>query len=368
MKTRISRYSLLVPALLGLAGCADLKTDLPDPVTPGVQVHGTDWTDTAAATFHGYVVRAAQGNVQSCLKCHGLDYQGGVSGVSCVACHKSEGATLHGRGWVTPGSPNFHGNTIRAANWDMRQCQTCHGGFYNGGKVNSSCRDCHTDTGGPEACATCHGSTNPAPPRDLSRNTAPTARGVGAHQIHLSGGAIAPGFACNECHVVPGPIYGGAHIDSTQGAELSFGSLSRRPSANGTLTPNPSYDSGALRCNNTFCHGNFTARKSEADPANRFAYTDTSASAVMSGANYGPLWTGGSSEATCRTCHRSIFVAPPAPPDTSAVPVGHIGPLALTTCGNSGCHPGIVNASGQIADRTRHMNGRINVRGTERSF
>lgn len=370
MKNKNSVFTVALGTLaVAWVGCSDLKTDLPSPVAPGVQAHGAEWVDTSSAGFHGKLIRAVNGDVQECLKCHGLNYQGGTSGVSCVACHQTKEASLHGRGWTDPSSPNFHGNTIRSAGWDMRPCQTCHGAIYDGGKVGVSCRECHTDGAGPENCATCHGGgANPAPPRDLSKNSATTARGVGAHQIHLLGSSIYGFIACGECHVVPGSAYQSGHLDSSPGAELTFGTLSRFPTRNGTLIPNPAYDNGALRCNNTFCHGNFAARRADADSSNRFAYTDSSAGAVMTGANHAPLWTGGAAEATCKTCHRSIFLAPPSPPDTSAVPTGHVGPLALTTCGNSGCHPGVVNASGQIADRTKHIDGRINVRGTDRRF
>ena len=365
--------SILALALLALSlafvGCSDLKTDLPSPVAPGVQAHRAEWIDTSSASFHGKVIRAANGDVQECLKCHGQNYQGGTSGVSCVTCHQTKGASLHGRGWTDPSSPNFHGNTIRSANWDMRPCQTCHGVLYDGGKVGVSCRDCHRNGAGPENCALCHGSgNNIAPPRDLSKNTSPSARGVGAHQVHLLGSSIAGVIACGECHVVPGSAYESGHIDSSPGAELTFGAFSRFPTGNGTVIPNPSYNSSTIRCNNTFCHGNFTARRGDANSVDRFAYTDTSANAVMTGANYAPLWNGGATEATCKTCHRSIFLAPPAPPDTSAVPIGHVGPLALSTCGGSGCHPQVVNSSGQIIDNTKHMNGKVNVRNTERSF
>ena len=159
-------FAVVLAAALGMSGCSDLKTDLPSPVAPGVQVHRSEWIDTSSAGFHGKVVDADHGNVQECLKCHGLDYRGGFSGISCVKCHQDKGASLHGRGWISTASANFHGNAIRAANWDMRSCQACHGTLYDGGKVGVSCRDCHTGGAGPENCATCHGSANnPAPPR-----------------------------------------------------------------------------------------------------------------------------------------------------------------------------------------------------------
>lgn len=291
------RLSVVLSMTVMLWGCADLKTELPSPSNAGVVVHEAGWSD--------------------------------------------------------PTSVAFHGNTIRANNWDMRNCQSCHGVVYDGGTSGSSCLECHTASAGPENCATCHGSSNPAPPRDLMKATSPSARGVGAHQIHLTGGALATDIPCSECHVVPTSTYGSSgHLDNSVGAELTFqGPQGTIVTGGGTRIPHPSYDAATLRCSNTFCHGDFVARRADADPVDRFAYTDT----VMVGSQFSPLWTGGSAETTCGTCH-------------GLPPVGHFGPVTVQQCGNTGCHPGVVNANGQISDKTRHMNGKVNVRGTEREF
>ena len=47
-----------------------------------------------------------------------------------------------------------------------------------------------------------------------------TARAVGAHQLHLQGGAIRPAVACAECHVVPTTA---AHANGK--VDLAFGTL-----------------------------------------------------------------------------------------------------------------------------------------------
>ncbi len=298
MNTRLT-YKILVVLMttLGLSGCAEIKTDLPAPTNPGVQIHG--------------------------------------------------------EGWANPAASDFHGNAIRANNWDMQSCQTCHGAIYTGGISGSSCVQCHTNNAGPENCATCHGSSNPAPPRDLMKMTSPSARGVGAHQIHLTGGTLATDIPCSECHTVPTSTYGSpSHIDGSAGAELTFqGPQGILVTGGGTRVPHPSYDATTLTCSNTYCHGNFSASRSTAPIEYQYAYIDT----AIVGANYSPVWNGGSDQTTCGTCHGS----PPA---------GHIAPFPVTACGNAGCHPGVVNASGNIADRSKHMNGRINVMGIERNF
>lgn len=353
----------LVALALAISGCSDLKHDLPSPVAPGVQVHRPSWVDTSSASFHGKIIRAANGDAQECLKCHGLNYQGGTSGVSCVTCHQTAGASLHGRGWIDPLAQNFHGNTIRAATWDMRSCQTCHGPLYDGGKVGVSCRDCHRGGAGPENCATCHGSSNnAAPPRDLGKNTSRSARGVGAHQIHFVGSSIATSMLCSECHATPTAVYVAGHIDSTSGAEVRLSSLLANTVTNklGTIdydselptyTPSPSHSQAALTCSNTYCHGYFK----------------------NGNLTFAPTWndtTG--TQGSCGTCHGN-----------TAAPLDTLGTRYLPKTASQGgthpavaglgircnvCHAEVVDANFRIINTAKHINGKLNVLGTEREW
>lgn len=349
---------ICIPVVL-LIGCSELKQELPPAVAPGVQVHGPEWLDTASAEFHGTVIRNNNGDYQSCLTCHGFDFDGGTSGVSCVTCHQTEGATLHGRGWMNPAATNWHGNAIRNNNWDMQGCKTCHGATYSGGRVNSSCRDCHTGGAGPENCATCHGSVNPAPPRDLSRNTAMTARGVGTHQAHVLGRLLSTGNFCYQCHVTPSAMYTPGHVnDGTPNAEITWGPMAHLQTNEPytqdydlslpLFTPSPSFNTTALTCSNTYCHGHFK----NGDTTNVVTWNPDA----------GQL----AAQAACGTCHGDPSrptQAERALPRTSAQGGTHPN---STACSN--CHGDVVNASAQIINRTLHINGRLNVFGTERDF
>jgi predicted CxxxxCH...CXXCH cytochrome family protein len=268
--------------------------------------------------------------------------------------------SVHGEGFASETSTNFHGEAIRNQGWDMRTCRTCHGQRYDGGTAERSCRKCHDGINGPENCTTCHGGANNAPPKDLNGNTSQTTHGVGAHQTHLAGSSIATFVACGECHSVPGDVYQSGHLDPAgvnTPANVVFNErLARTATGNGTLVPNPSYDAASLRCNNTYCHGNWRSLKSTAPLSVSYAYIDS----VITGENYSPLWTGGSNEAKCGTCH-------------ALPPKGHVGygnppTLPLSSCGGSGCHAGIVDGNGNIISATKHMNGKINASGPERNF
>ena len=175
--------------------------------------HREGWMVQGSNEFHGLFVIAMNWSLVSCQKCHGNDFQGGMSGISCLTCHSDY---PHVEGWALESSSNFHGQYIRQAGWSMASCKTCHGDDYKGGKSGSSCYDCHQETGGPEACNTCHGSAqNAAPPKDLSGNTETTAIGVGAHQFHY--GLYQ---TCAICHSVPTSFSDPNHIDNTPNAEV----------------------------------------------------------------------------------------------------------------------------------------------------
>lgn len=256
--------------------------------------------------------------------------------------------TVHGSGWTDSTSSNFHGRAIRNASWDMALCKTCHGSRYNGGISGVSCRTCHDNPTGPEYCTTCHGGlNNPAPPRDLNGNTAPIERGVGAHQRHLTGGGTVSGYtlACSECHVVPAGVYSPGHVDSPQPAELTFGGRLVLADTSDVPRP-PSYNVNDFKCSNTFCHGNWSLDSTTA------RFPEVYVSSKMLGANHFVKWTGGAAEVACGTCH-------------GTPPTGHL-PFQLSECG--ACHDQIVNSSGKIADKVKHMNGKINVFSQEWDF
>jgi predicted CxxxxCH...CXXCH cytochrome family protein len=350
MKSHISFLTLVaVGATVLWGGCAELKDGLPPPVEAGAQVHLPSWVDATSANFHG---SAANQDMKTCLKCHGSDFNGGSSKVSCIACHNQAGANIHGRGWETPSSPNFHGKYIASKSWDMRPCQPCHGTSYTGGSTPVPCTTCHTQVGGPENCATCHGTANPAPPRDLSGNTVKTARGVGAHQIHYIGSSLAGAMYCNDCHVVPGPTYAPGHIDNSPNAEVLINSPIARVETNKPGTPNyspslprfspsPVYDAATLKCSSTYCHGNFKNGNT----------------------TFAPVWNDATgSQMACGTCHGDVSrptALERSLPKTAARGGTHPTLPQGWTCAN--CHGEVVNSSTQIINPTKHMNGKLNI-------
>jgi len=176
--------------------------------------HPSGWGDEENSQFHGEYLEKADWSLAKCQSCHGTDFQGGRIEASCFTCH---GDYPHPDGWLDVTSVGFHGQNIRQAHWSMSSCKQCHGEDYKGGTSSISCYQCHQSQAGPEACNVCHGSeANAAPPQDLSGNTATTFIGVGAHQVHyLRFGT------CEICHQIPTSFSDPNHIDASPFAEVT---------------------------------------------------------------------------------------------------------------------------------------------------
>ena len=87
-----------------------------------------------------------------------------------------------------------------------------------------------------------------------------------------------------------------------------------------TLPSPAAYTNGT--CSGVYCHGG--------------SYTDTNAT------NKTPLWTGGPGQASCGSCHG-------LPPSSHA----------RSSCVE--CHPKVIDASGNIIDASRHVDGKISL-------
>ncbi|MBK7672701.1 MAG: hypothetical protein IPJ24_15150 [bacterium] len=91
---------------------------------------------------HGSAVIVAGGG--GCASCHGVDYRGGGSGVSCFRCHDGPGG--HATGWA---DAVRHGAAAGGA--AVAGCALCHGGDFRGGWSGVSCYTCHPGPTGRHA-------------------------------------------------------------------------------------------------------------------------------------------------------------------------------------------------------------------------
>jgi len=184
---RSTAEALLITGLTAfvLVGCAEVR----EPAEP-TSVHPASWNIPGSDDFHG--ARVAARGPESCQGCHDGDFSGEPGVPGCSDCHVGPGG--HPAGWVSETSPAFHGNEVaRAGN---AACKTCHGQDYLGGWSGVSCAECHA--GGPsghpdgwldEASLSFHGL------RVLAEGYESCTR---CHGPGLAGGTS--GVACGECH------------------------------------------------------------------------------------------------------------------------------------------------------------------------
>jgi len=257
---------------------------------------------------------------------------------------KSTDLKIHEEGIAAVGSPNFHGNLIKENNWSFDLCIQCHSSDFKGGITGTSCLTCHTNTGGPQACNTCHGDfNNPnliSPPRGINGDTLTTSKSVGAHINHLFGKSLTENIKCENCHNVPQTYNAEGHIDSDLPAELNFKGL-----AVSTVATNASYDHTTGSCSNTYCHGNFEFTKANANPDNQYIYAEDK----IVGANKTVDWTlVDGTQVECGSCH-------------GLPPKGHLGFGVLPISSCVVCHSSVVNKAGEIIDKTKHINGVVDL-------
>ncbi|HXX64012.1 MAG TPA: CxxxxCH/CxxCH domain-containing protein [Bacteroidota bacterium] len=356
-------------AILGallFASCSELKTNLPAPVAPGIQVHPAVWGTTPADPgFHGRALSQTQPawNDANCRVCHGGNYAGGTSGISCFKCHP---AYPHA---VTFAGPAGHQGYLMTTLFQLPSCQTCHGSSFTGGTITTvSCESsgCHADASGvgkpPTTCNTCHGVfraaasltgsallLSAAPPRDVAGDSASSAPGVGAHQKHLVTGTTGNSVKCQECHTVPNAYNDPGHIGIPPTQVVAFNdTLARLITGDGSLIPAPSFNPATVTCANVYCHGNWRLTKASAPTIAQAVFADTAT--IMVGANESPVWTGGAAQAQCFSCHG---VAP-----NKYTPIGHQD-FDLTACYL--CHGDVVDQNGNISNRAKHINGMIDL-------
>ena len=141
---------------------------------------------------------AAKTNVASCTECHGSDFSGGMSHVSCSSCHIGGITSVHPSSWGTGTQLILNHAPYVAAN-NSTSCQNayCHGSDLSGTTGSGpGCKTCHLNGAFPflpANCSSCHGTppSGAAYPNTASAHN--TTTGHFAPMVTLQDG-------CNTCH------------------------------------------------------------------------------------------------------------------------------------------------------------------------
>jgi hypothetical protein len=218
--------------LVVCAGCTKKRSGSPFDPDSG---HPEEWLRQHPAAFLA--------NSGSCIECHGADMAGGISKVSCFSvsfedqsCHPGGPRGGHPAGWAAASS---HGAGAKAAG-GFASCKVCHGSDFTGGATGLSCFGCHgvraphprkpwrgalshtgTEASNAAVCAQCHQTGNPGPPGCYNNtlcHATPAGHpiGWGSPGQHGAAAKAAPGSmqgfdVCRGCH---GSAFGGGAAQS----------------------------------------------------------------------------------------------------------------------------------------------------------
>jgi hypothetical protein len=104
-------------------GCSSPNSQA--PFDADTQQHPAGWLPA------GHMA-AAQTNTPSCQDCHGADFSGGISKVSCTTCHLGGALSVHPETWAGDAILTLHGQYV--VNNGSLACANvfCHGASLEG--------------------------------------------------------------------------------------------------------------------------------------------------------------------------------------------------------------------------------------------
>ncbi len=320
-------------------GCSDSERNSQSPIDPDTGRHLANWLPAAH-------MEAAKAGLDSCLPCHGDDFKGGISGVSCTLCHLGGPTAVHPADWVPVYA--MHGPYVKANTTSKCANQYCHGLSLTG--VSSS---------GP-SCTSCHlGGTTSGHPTDWvpvysTHGPYVETHGTAACSNQYCHGAALTGVAdsgpsCTSCHM------GGA--TSIHPAEWMGDTCSNHG--------NYAYTNGTAGCANVYCHGANLEGVQDSGPSctkchspipntNQCNYCHGRAPDAMPNGTVYPNIAGKHAEhmqipgVNCATCHKrpcdqhnNGVVDVVFDPSGPAVAAGKPSPTfdsAAKSCSNIACH------------------------------
>ncbi len=247
----------LLAAMSFMAGCGSSTPNSQAPFDAEAQQHPAGWLPAGHKT-------AALADQNVCAECHGSDYLGGVSKVSCTKCHLGGVDSVHPLDWGV----------------DVIQVATKHGA-YVAALGNSSCSNafCHgTDLGGitnsGPSCTLCHlGGVASFHPTDWGSQAVTKHSGY----VAINGNTSCANAACHGADLKgvtgSGPSCESCHLgDETSAHPLSWGTSALNIKLNHAATA----ASSSSGCSNINCHGADLSGVSTGGPACSACHTNGS--------------------------------------------------------------------------------------------
>jgi len=161
--------------------------------------HFAGWKDKEK---HGVFVKE-NGKAKCATKCHGADFTGGLSTVSCSSCHEIYPGKHLEAAWQTYSG---HGEYVLVdKKKDKSECTECHGEDYKGGGTGKGCykENCHVTYPHLADWSASHGAYVLQNEKDKQQKTCATKN---CHGENLGGNPESSGddeklvYGCADCH------------------------------------------------------------------------------------------------------------------------------------------------------------------------
>jgi uncharacterized protein YjbI with pentapeptide repeats len=229
-KRRISCLFLLTGLFLFVA-CGS-SSNSPSAVDPAKEGHAAGWLPAGHAS-------AAQADLSSCTRCHGLDFSGGISRVACTECHLGNALNIHPLAWDDLVGTEHGGYVVSNGNSACANVN-CHGAALTG------------VTGSGPSCTSCHlGGAGSVHPLDwgaltyvkhslyVAANGTTACANINCHGANLTG-VNGSGPSCSSCHIGgPLSVHPAGPVDWAD------------PTQHGVYA----CTNGTASCSNVVCHG-----------------------------------------------------------------------------------------------------------------
>lgn len=213
----LARSLMIGLFVLVVSGCGDTNPDATFDSETGQ--HFGSWSPLTSPLTH---TSAGQADLDTCADCHGQDFAGGISGVTCRNCHINTGNTVscaqcHGYPATTPAHPphrslglsclDCHVNTVGTSNHNSTFVDVAINAAYNAKSGAAT-----FNLGPPRTCSgvSCHGGQDTpdwAAVDSIDVDTQCDAchdRGNGEYNSYASGEHIKhiddEGAVCVDCH------------------------------------------------------------------------------------------------------------------------------------------------------------------------
>ncbi len=361
VKTAKSLFAGFLILTAFFIGCSDPNAQ--SPINPDTGSHSANWLPAAH-------MAAATSDPNSCSACHGSDFNGGISGVSCTSCHLGSSTSVHPSDWVPVSS--MHGPYVKANSTSACANQFCHGLSLTGVPYSGpSCSSCHLGgltSGHPADWVPIYSTHGPYV------NTSPTGTSACANQAchgTTLTGVPNSGPSCTLCHLGSPtsvhpvdwvPIYSthGPYVNtSPTGTSACANQYCHGPSLTGVPDSGPSctschmggvtniHPAGWLgdACSN---HGTYALTNGTAGCANVYCHGTNLGGVPQSGPSCTKCHPTIPTSPSCGTCH-GVPPAGTAYPDIAGKHATHLALNGVTcaTCHNRSCN--------------QHMNGTVDV-------